>query len=118
LRRYFDHVDKKLDVRKDISFNKRVVKARFDTNTDRWTATTEDGTVVQTRFLVLCTGFASKIYIPNLKGLDSFQGISHHTAKWPQEGVELKGKRVGVIGTGASGVQVSKEPSRATYTKD
>jgi cation diffusion facilitator CzcD-associated flavoprotein CzcO len=106
-----------LNVRKDIFLDKRVVKARFDTNTDRWTVTAEDGTVVKARFLALCTGFASKIYIPDLKGLDSFQGISHHTAHWPQEGVELKGKRVGVIGTGASGVQVSKEPTCTTYIK-
>ncbi|KAF9068548.1 FAD dependent oxidoreductase [Rhodocollybia butyracea] len=109
LRRYFNHVDKKLDIRKDVLLNKRVVKARFNTETDHWTVTAEDGTAVQARFLVLCTGFASKIYIPKLKGLDSFQGISHHTAHWPQEGVELKGKRVGVVGTGASGVQVIQE---------
>lgn len=69
----------------------------------------EDGTVVNPRFLVLCIGFAAKAYVPDLKGIESFQGISHHTAKWPEEGLDLKGKRVGIIGTGASGVQVIQE---------
>lgn len=70
---------------------------------------TEDGTTAHPRFLVLCTGFAAKAYVPTLKGIESFRGISTHTAKWPQEGIDLKGKRVGVIGTGASGVQTIQE---------
>lgn len=105
LRRYFDYVDQKLDIKKDISFNKRVTEAHFDVDSDRWRVRTEDGTRVNPRFLVLCTGFAAKAYVPTLKGLESFRGISSHTSKWPQEGIELKGKRVGVIGTGASGVR-------------
>lgn len=109
LRRYFDYVDQKLDIRKDISFNKRVIEAHFDADGNRWRVKAEDGTEAHPRFLVLCTGFAAKAYVPVLKGLESFQGISSHTAKWPQEGIDLKGKRVGVIGTGASGVQVIQE---------
>ncbi|KAJ3973582.1 cyclohexanone monooxygenase [Lentinula raphanica] len=109
LRRYFNHIDQKLEIRKDVSFNKRVVAARFDTDVDRWEITALDGTVVNPRFLVLCTGFAAKPYTPHLKGIDLFQGISHHTAEWPENGLDLKGKRVGVIGTGASGVQVIQE---------
>lgn len=105
LRRYFDYVDQKLDINKDIAFNKRVVEAHFDIVTERWRVRAEDGTEVNPRFLVLCTGFASKEYIPVLKGIESFRGIASHTAKWPQNGIELKGKRVGVIGTGASGVR-------------
>ncbi|KAJ3825897.1 cyclohexanone monooxygenase [Lentinula raphanica] len=109
LRRYFNHIDQKLEIRKDVSFNKRVVAARFDTDVNRWEVTALDGTVVNPRFLVLCTGFAAKPYTPHLKGIDLFQGISHHTAEWPENGLDLEGKRVGVIGTGASGVQVIQE---------
>ncbi|KAF8828001.1 hypothetical protein HHX47_DHR4000979 [Lentinula edodes] len=109
LRRYFDYVDRKLDIRKDVVFNKYIVKAVFETDTARWRVMAEDGTVVRPRFLVLCIGFAAKAYVPDLKGIESFQGISHHTAKWPEEGLDLKGKRVGIIGTGASGVQVIQE---------
>ncbi|KAJ3729463.1 FAD dependent oxidoreductase [Lentinula raphanica] len=109
LRRYFDYIDQKLEVRKDISFDKRVVAAQFDDNMIGWQVTTSDGTVAVSRFLVLCTGFAAKPYTPHLKGIELFQGIRHHTAKWPEQGLDLKGKRVGVIGTGASGVQVIQE---------
>ncbi|KAJ3729462.1 hypothetical protein C8R42DRAFT_651996 [Lentinula raphanica] len=109
LRRYFNHIDQKLEIRKDVSFNKRVVAARFDTNVNRWEVTASDGTVVNPRFLVLCTGFAAKPYTPHLKGIDLFQGINCHTAEWPENGLDLKGKRVGVVGTGASGVQVIQE---------
>jgi cation diffusion facilitator CzcD-associated flavoprotein CzcO len=61
------------------------------------------------KHFVLATGFAAKRYIPNFKGLDKFKGLCTHTATWPQGGVDLKGKRVGVIGTGASGVQTIQE---------
>ncbi|KAG7087479.1 hypothetical protein E1B28_013442 [Marasmius oreades] len=109
LRDYFNYVDSKLGLSKDIRFNTRVVAAHFDDQVDRWNVKTEDGTVVRPRFLILCTGFASKKYIPPFVGLETFQGVLHHTAAWPQEGVPLTGKRVAVIGTGASGVQVIQE---------
>jgi len=109
LLRYFAYVDSKLDVKRDIQFNTRVLGANFDTASDCWAVKTEDGKTTYPRFMVLCTGFASKPYIPPFKGLDNFKGIWHHTARWPHEGVGLKGKRVGVIGTGASGVQVIQE---------
>ncbi|KAJ4482535.1 cyclohexanone monooxygenase [Lentinula aciculospora] len=105
LRRYFDYIDEKLDIRKDVSFNKRVVAAQFEDVPGRWRVSTENGTVVHARFLVLCLGFAAKAYVPDLKGMESFQGISLHTANWPEKGLNLKGKRVGVVGTGASAVQ-------------
>ncbi|KAJ3869097.1 cyclohexanone monooxygenase [Lentinula novae-zelandiae] len=109
LNEYFQYIDRKLDVKRDVSFNTRVVAARFDQEINRWIVTTENGLVVRPRFLVLCVGFASKSYTPEFKGLERFEGICHHTAHWPQEGVELKNKRVGVVGTGASGVQVIQE---------
>ncbi|KAJ3790161.1 cyclohexanone monooxygenase [Lentinula aff. detonsa] len=109
LRRYFDYIDQKLDVKKDVSFNKRVVTAHFKVGVDRWRVIAEDGTEAYPRFLVICIGFAAKAYTPHLKGIERFQGVSHHTAMWPEKGLDLKGKRVGVIGTGASGVQVIQE---------
>jgi hypothetical protein len=68
-----------------------------------------DGSVTRAQFFVLCTGLSAKPYIPPFEGLKDFRGICHHTGLWPQEGVDFKGKRVGVIGTGASGVQVIQE---------
>ncbi len=109
LRRYFRYVDQKLDLSRDIRFNTRVEAAEFDEGKQQWTVRSQDGCALQARFLVLCTGFAAKPYVPALKGLDRFKGAKHHTAWWPQNGLDLTAKRVGVIGTGASGVQVVQE---------
>ena len=109
LRQYFQYVDSKLDVKKDIQFNARVVSAQWNGNTDRWKVRTESGITVSPRFLILCTGFAAKLYIPPFDGLERFQGVIHHTSQWPEEGVSFDGKRAAVIGTGASGVQVIQE---------
>ncbi|KAK7464794.1 hypothetical protein VKT23_006001 [Stygiomarasmius scandens] len=109
LRKYFDYAAEKLDVKRDISFNTRVVSAHWDSTQDRWVVMAENGTVAHARFLVLCTGFSSMPFVPDFKGLNSFEGVCHHTARWPHEDVDMKGKRVGVIGTGASGVQVIQE---------
>ncbi|KAJ4478401.1 cyclohexanone monooxygenase [Lentinula aciculospora] len=108
LKAYFEYVDKKLDVKRDVLFNSRVVAARWSDSIDRWTLTTEDGQVFRGQFLSLCTGIGSKYHIPKFKGLDSFQGEMHHTARWPKD-YDYKGKRVGIIGTGATGVQVIQE---------
>jgi len=109
LRKYFAYVDKKLDISPHVRLNTPVAAAEFDSDADRWAVKTEDGNITYPRYLILCSGFASKPYIPSLKGLDRFKGIWHHTSRWPQEGVDLKGKRVGILGTGASGVQVIQE---------
>ncbi|KAF8225777.1 FAD/NAD(P)-binding domain-containing protein [Tricholoma matsutake] len=109
LRAYFDYVDKKLDISKDVAFNKRIISADFDADSNRWAVTAQDGTIVHSRFFILCTGLASKPYTPPYPGLDTFKGTLHHTGLWPQDGVDLCGKRIGVIGTGASGVQLIQE---------
>ncbi|HZZ45341.1 MAG TPA: NAD(P)/FAD-dependent oxidoreductase [Pseudonocardia sp.] len=114
VRRYFHYVDTKLNLSKDIRFNTRVTGAEFDETDHRWVVHSRDehdGTTssVRARHLVLCTGFAAKPFTPEFPGLDSFEGPCHHTALWPQEGLAVEGKRVGVIGTGASGVQVIQE---------
>jgi cation diffusion facilitator CzcD-associated flavoprotein CzcO len=109
LRDYFHYVDEKLGLSRDIRFNRRVNQAEFDPAHNRWIVRSSDGSVASARYLVLCTGLSAKPYVPDLPGLDDFTGERHHTALWPQQGLDLAGKRVGVIGTGASGVQVAQE---------
>lgn len=108
---YFAYVNEKLDVKKDVCFGTRVVEAYFNTDENRWIVKAENGVIARTIFLVTCLGFGSKPYIPELPNLSSFRGSDgvHHTAHWPREKtIDFKGKRVGVIGTGASGVQISQ----------
>ena len=112
LRDYFAYVDKKLDLSKDIYFDKRVVAAEFDTDKNLWLVEAGDGTFIRAHRVVFCTGFAAKHYVPDFKGLDDFKGVWHHTAVWPQQGLDFKGKRVAVIGVGASGVQVVQEAAK------
>jgi cyclohexanone monooxygenase len=109
---YFDHVSDVLDLRRDIDLNTRVCTARFDSTRHRWTVTTANDRSYDCHFLLLCTGFGSKPFVPELPGLDRFGGECHHTALWPAEGVVLEGRRVGVIGTGASGVQIVQEAAK------
>ena len=112
LRRYFEHVDAVWDLRRDIRFDTRVEGASWDEDGRRWHIDTGTGDSLRARFFVLCTGFAAKAYIPDLPGLDEFEGVWHHTAHWPQDDVDLTGLRVGVVGTGASGVQVVQEAAK------
>lgn len=106
---YFDHVDKVLSVRKDCIFNSRVTSASFDPATARWTIQTNDGRKVTAQYFVPAVGFAAKQHIPSWKGLDSFEGTIHHSSLWPREHVDVRGKRVAVIGTGPTGVQITQE---------
>lgn len=107
---YFKHVDNVWDLSRDISFNSRVTSAHWDDSVREWAIRLEgQNHVSRSRFAIFCTGFASKPYTPAFTGLENFKGPLHHTAKWPHEGLELQGKRVGVIGTGASGVQLIQE---------
>lgn len=102
---YLNWVADRLDLRSGITFNTRVTSARLDESTLRWTVSTDTGEVVQARFVVLATGPLSAAMTPEFKGLDTFGGEIYHTAHWPHDGVDFTGKRVGVIGTGSSGVQ-------------
>lgn len=106
---YFDHVDSVWDLSRDIDLNTRVNKAHFDEDARRWMLGSDDGRSYDCQWLLMCTGFGSAPYVPDLDGLDTFAGITHHTAQWPLEGLALDGERVGIIGTGASGVQVAQE---------
>ena len=114
LRDYFKYVDSKLNLSKDIKFNSRIESAEFDSSSDSWVVTTSHGETVRTRFIDLCVGQSSAVYIPEeLKAtMDDFEGQLYHTALWPDGGVDWAGKRVAIIGAGASGVQSLQEMSK------
>jgi cation diffusion facilitator CzcD-associated flavoprotein CzcO len=106
LQRYFDFVADTLDLRKDILFNTKVTAAAYDEVTHIWNVTTDTGRTFRTRYLLLAAGFLSAPQFPPVPGIDRFQGESFHTGLWPESPVDFTGKRVAVVGTGASGVQV------------
>ena len=107
--RYLNYVADKFDLRRHIQFNSRVVSAVFDEEESCWEILLEDGHRARGRFLITSVGILSAGYIPDFEGLDSFKGTWCHTGRWPAEGMDLAGKRVGVIGTGATGVQLITE---------
>nr|POE51875.1 baeyer-villiger monooxygenase [Quercus suber] len=109
LRRYFDHIEKKWEVKKHIVFDKHVDGAHFDEQKHQWLVECADGGRIYCKWFLPCIGFASRRYTPPINGLSNFQGDVYHTAVWPQHGVNLKNKRIAVIGTGASGIQVIQE---------
>ncbi|WP_235677076.1 flavin-containing monooxygenase [Mycolicibacterium porcinum] len=102
---YLNHVADRFDLRRDISFETRVTDMVLDEKTLRWQVRTDRGDAVSARFCILAVGPLSNANIPDIEGLDSFAGQIYHTAHWPHEGVDFTGKRVGVIGTGSSGIQ-------------
>ena len=103
--RYLNHVADRFDLRRNMQFNTRVTAAHFNEATERWDIETDTGEHVTAQFLITGIGCLSAGQIPNIKGRETFAGDSYHTGSWPHEGVDLTGKRVGVIGTGSSGVQ-------------
>ncbi len=107
--RYLEHVADKFDLRRDISFESRVSRATFDEGEGAWEIETDDGRRARARFLITAVGPLSAPTLPVFEGMDRFEGESHHTARWPHTPVDFTGKRVGVIGTGATGVQVIQE---------
>ena len=110
--RYLNYVADKFALRKDIQFNTRVSAASFDEGSGRWAVVTEAGEQFSTQFLVMATGGLSSPTVPRIAGYENFQGISFHTARWPREPVDFSGKRVGVMGTGATGIQVIQTVAR------
>ncbi|MET7769968.1 NAD(P)/FAD-dependent oxidoreductase [Nocardia sp. NPDC005366] len=103
--RYLDHVADRHDLRSAYDFLTRVSSAVYDENTARWTIATDTGRTVHARFLILATGVLSATNKPDIAGRDTFAGKTFHTGEWPHEPVDFAGKRVGVIGTGSSGIQ-------------
>jgi len=103
--RYAGFVADKLDLRRDMWFETKVTEATFDPASRRWTVRTDRGDVVSARYCVMATGCLSAARLPDLPGIDDFQGATYHTGWWPHEGVDFTGKRVAVIGTGSSAIQ-------------
>ena len=102
---YANHVADRFDLRKDIKFQTRVASATFDEATNGWSVVTESGDTYQGRFCVMATGCLSVPNTPSIDGHDDFAGEVYHTGHWPEQGVDFTGKRVGIIGTGSSGIQ-------------
>ena len=102
---YLNHVADRFDLRSGIQFNTSVTAARFNDDTQLWEIETDQGDRVTANYVVTAIGCISTGQIPQIPGLDSFEGDWHHTGAWPHDGVDFEGKRVAVIGTGSSGVQ-------------
>ena len=107
IERYLNHVADRFDLRRDIQLQTRVTRAEFDDAANRWNVFTEHGEEVRARYLITAVGCLSDANLPDIPGRGSFAGESYHTARWPREGVDFKGKHVGLIGTGSSGIQAT-----------
>jgi cyclohexanone monooxygenase len=103
--RYVNHVADRFDLRRDIRFETRVTGATWDETAQRWHIVTDRGDSVSAQFCVMATGCLSAAKQPEIDGIDSFNGPTFHTGRWPHEGVDFTGLRVGIIGTGSSGIQ-------------
>ena len=107
--RYLQHVADKFDLYKDIQFSSEVKSATYRDDTRSWEIQLQDGSKFKCRFLITGIGLLSQPTLPKIPGIDSFKGQSFHTSRWPHESVSYSGKRVAVIGTGATGVQTIQE---------
>ncbi|MBX9638566.1 MAG: NAD(P)/FAD-dependent oxidoreductase [Mycobacteriaceae bacterium] len=103
---YLQYVADRFDMRRDIQFQTRVESAVYDETANRWTVITDQGDTYTCKYLVAATGVLSLPYTPPFPGIDTFAGESYVTGHWPQEKVGFAGKRVAVIGTGATAIQI------------
>jgi cyclohexanone monooxygenase len=103
---YLNHFAERYDLKRSIQFDTQVVSTDFDDATGRWTVVTDDGQTWSAQFIVEGVGLLSSTNFPNFPGQENFGGECYHSSRWPQGGVDLTGKRVGVIGTGSTGVQI------------
>jgi cation diffusion facilitator CzcD-associated flavoprotein CzcO len=112
--RYLNYVADKFDLRRHIQFNSRVVVANWDDRSRVWDVSLENGQSYTTRWFVPALGLlsAAASTLPNIPGVETFEGQSFHTSHWPKEPVSFEGKRVAVIGTASSGVQVIQEVAK------
>ncbi len=103
--RYLNYVADKFDLRRDIQFGTRVTEAHFYEEANRWEIQTDGGERFSAQFFITAVGCLSAANVPKVKGLDTFRGDWYHTGAWPHEGVDFTGRRVGVVGTGSTGIQ-------------
>ncbi|MFJ8236201.1 flavin-containing monooxygenase [Ureibacillus sp. NPDC094379] len=116
--RYLNFVADKFDLHSDINFSTRVTSASYDEGSKRWLIQTDQGDQITAKYFITGVGCISTANVPNIKGLDNFEGEWYHTGHWPHEKVDFAGKRVGLIGTGSSGIQsipvIAKEAKNLT----
>jgi cation diffusion facilitator CzcD-associated flavoprotein CzcO len=105
--RYLNHVADRFDLRRNFAFGTRVVSAAFDEAAHAWTVTADDGRRFRARYLVTAVGCLSAANVPDIAGLADFRGRWYHTGEWPHDGVDFSGKRVGLVGTGSTGIQAT-----------
>jgi cation diffusion facilitator CzcD-associated flavoprotein CzcO len=105
--RYLNYVADRFDLKRDIRFNIRVIAANYDEAANSWTVRTEAGEQFTAKFLITAVGCLSTANVPKIPGLENFAGSWYHTGQWPHEGVDFTGKRVGMIGTGSTGIQAA-----------
>jgi cyclohexanone monooxygenase len=110
--RYLNHVADRFGLWPDIQLNTRVTAAVWDSAAAQWLVTTDDGVTRTARFCVMASGALSAYQVPAFSGLSSFRGPWYHTSRWPREGVDFTGLRVGLVGTGSTGIQVAPEIAR------
>ncbi|MBR0697168.1 alpha/beta hydrolase fold domain-containing protein [Bradyrhizobium lablabi] len=103
--RYLGFVADRYDLRRDIRFGTNVKAAIWDDASERWQLATENGAPVSCRYYIMATGCVSAPNLPEIDGAKDFKGKIYFTGRWPHEGVDFKGKRVAVVGTGSSGIQ-------------
>ncbi len=106
---YLNLVTDKFDLRRDMQFRSTVTAAHWDDTANLWTVTLESGQQARSRFLITAIGILSAYTLPAIPGRDSFRGPAYHPARWPHAPVDFTGKRVGVIGTGATAIQAIPE---------
>jgi cyclohexanone monooxygenase len=107
--RYLNHVADRYGLRPHIQLNTRVTATVWDDGRREWTVLTDDGESRTARFCVMAAGCLSERHVPDLPGLETFRGDWYHTSRWPREGVDFTGRRVGLIGTGSTGIQIAPE---------
>ncbi|KAF2727248.1 FAD/NAD(P)-binding domain-containing protein [Polyplosphaeria fusca] len=108
IRRYMAHVDKVLNIRKDCSFDSRVNSATWDEESGQWTIKTDNGLVGRAKYLILASGLLHKTHTPDFPDIDKYKGMLRHSGDWPED-TSVKGKKVAVIGAGATSVQIVEE---------
>jgi cyclohexanone monooxygenase len=103
---YLNHVADKFDLRRDMRFDSRVISATFDDDASYWTVVTDRNERVHARYCIMATGCLSTPKSPEIEGLETFAGETYYTARWPHREVDFSARRLGVIGTGSTGIQV------------
>lgn len=106
IERWMNYVADRLDLRRDIQFNTTITSAHYDETTCRWRLTTSAGQVIDAQYFISCCGMLSAPLEKTFQGQETFKGRIFHTARWPKEKLDFSGKRVGVVGIGATGIQV------------